>query len=246
MSVAMLELGFFLAVRARHQIRRNHQTQGLGAYARAVGDDEIAQAQERLVFLPHGDVEKGVRANHEKNAVAVAVVDVPEIAHGIDGIVQLRAAEVLTGFGQRRDKVRVLGAGQRDHGKAVWEGRQVLLKLVRRPAGRNKMHFIEIEATVGGPGDTQMTAMNGIKRTAKKRDTARMMFCGGAVRLRSGQCASQEPSGWNFLMNRGLPRYGARKDQLGQPPFGPRHGAKDPEARGESCRGRRRSSGPGL
>jgi len=34
--------------------------------------------------------------------------------------------------------------------------------------------------------------MNGIKGTAKERDAARMMFGGGAVRLRYGQCASQE------------------------------------------------------
>jgi hypothetical protein len=34
--------------------------------------------------------------------------------------------------------------------------------------------------------------MYGIKRTAKERDAARMVFGGGAVRLRYGQCASQE------------------------------------------------------
>jgi hypothetical protein len=29
--------------------------------------------------------------------------------------------------------------------------------------------------------------VNGIERTAEKSDAARMMFCGGAVRLRGGQ-----------------------------------------------------------
>jgi hypothetical protein len=36
-----------------------------------------------------------------------------------------------------------------------------------------------------------MAIMNGIEGAAKKRDTARMMFGGGAVRLRGGQCFSQ-------------------------------------------------------
>jgi hypothetical protein len=49
--------------------------------------------------------------------------------------------------------------------------------------------------------------MYGIKGTAKERDTARMVFGGGAVRLRYGQCASQERMAGivgtrsNFLMN---------------------------------------------
>jgi hypothetical protein len=34
--------------------------------------------------------------------------------------------------------------------------------------------------------------VNGIKRTAKERDVARMMFCGGAVRLRGGQLVSKK------------------------------------------------------
>jgi hypothetical protein len=34
--------------------------------------------------------------------------------------------------------------------------------------------------------------VNGIERTAKKRDAARMMFCGGAVRLRGGQLVSKK------------------------------------------------------
>jgi hypothetical protein len=34
--------------------------------------------------------------------------------------------------------------------------------------------------------------MNRIERASKQRDTARMMFCGNALRLRGGQSASQE------------------------------------------------------
>jgi len=89
---------FFLGIWPRHQVRWNDEAQRFGPDAGAIGDDEIAKSEQRFVFFPHGDVQKRVRANHEINTVAVAVVDVAEIAHGIHGIVQLRAAEVFTGF----------------------------------------------------------------------------------------------------------------------------------------------------
>jgi hypothetical protein len=54
------------------------------------------------------------------------------------------------------------------------------------------MDLVKIETAVGRAGDGQMAVMYGIKRTAKERDAARMVFGGGAVRLRYGQCASQE------------------------------------------------------
>jgi hypothetical protein len=92
--------GFFLGIRPRHQVRRNDQAQRFGAYARAVGNDEIAEAEQRFVFFPHGDVQKRVRANHEIDAVAVAVVDVAEVAYGVHGIMELRTAEVFAGFGE--------------------------------------------------------------------------------------------------------------------------------------------------
>jgi hypothetical protein len=37
-----------------------------------------------------------------------------------------------------------------------------------------------------------MPGVNRIERTSKQRDAARMMFDGGALRLRGGQYASQE------------------------------------------------------
>ena len=83
--------------------------------------------------------------------------------------------------------MRMLGAGKRDHGESVRNGSKVLLQLMRRPAGRDEMHFVKINAPVGGARHDEVTTVNGIKRTAKERDAARMMFCGGAVRLRSGQ-----------------------------------------------------------
>ena len=86
--------------------------------------------------------------------------------------------------------MRMLGAGQRDHRKAVRKRRQVLLQLVRRTAGRNEMHLIEIEAAVRGARHSQMAGMNRIERAAKKCNAPRMMFCRCAMGLGCGQSAS--------------------------------------------------------
>jgi len=64
------------------------------------------------------------------------------------------------------------------------EGSQVLLQLVRGTARRNEMYLIEIESPVSGSGYSQVPVVNGIKRSAKKRDAAWVMFCGGAMRRR--------------------------------------------------------------
>ena len=87
-------------VAAADYIRGDHQPQGFRANSRTVRDDEIAKAEERLVFLPNGNIEESVGADDEKNAVAVAVVGVTEVTDGIHGIVQLRTAEVFAGFGE--------------------------------------------------------------------------------------------------------------------------------------------------
>jgi hypothetical protein len=54
------------------------------------------------------------------------------------------------------------------------------------------MNFVEIESPVRGSRHGKMPGMNRIERASKQRDTARMVFCGGALRLRGGQYASQE------------------------------------------------------
>jgi hypothetical protein len=54
------------------------------------------------------------------------------------------------------------------------------------------VEFVEIEAPVGRAGNGKMAVVDGIEGTAENRDTPRMMFCGGAVRLGCGQCASRE------------------------------------------------------
>src|SRR5439155_26216595 len=173
---------FALGVGRGDEVRRNNELERFGANAGAIGDDEIAEAEERFVFLPHGNVEEGVGADHEDDAIAGIVV--AEIADGVHGIVELIAGEIFASFGERWNEVRMFGAGERDHGEAVRKRREVLLEFVRRPAGWDEMNFVEIETAVGGAGDREMAVVDGVERAAKERDTGRMMFGGGAVGMR--------------------------------------------------------------
>ena len=86
--------------------------------------------------------------------------------------------------------MRMLGARQRNHRKAVRKGRQVLLQLVRRTAGGDEMNFVEIKSPVRRARNGKVAVMNRVERPAKNRDAARMVLCGGAVSLRGGQCFS--------------------------------------------------------
>ena len=184
--------GFVLAlgVGAGHEIGRNDELERFGADAGAIGDDEIAEAEKIFVFLPHGDIEEGVCANDEKDAVTVAVIGVAEVADGVHGVVELRAGEILASFSEGWDEVRMLRASERNHGKTMRKRSEMLLELVWRTTGGNEMDFVEIEAAVCSAGDSKMAVVDGIERAAKERDAARMMSCGGAVRLCGGQRGS--------------------------------------------------------
>ena len=83
--------------------------------------------------------------------------------------------------------MRMLGASERDHRKTVRKRSEVLLQLVRRTASGNEMNFVEIKTPIGGASDGKMAIVDGIEGAAKNRNTARMMPCGSAVRLRYGQ-----------------------------------------------------------
>src|SRR5262249_40559432 len=54
------------------------------------------------------------------------------------------------------------------------------------------MDFVEVETAGWGRGPGKVGVVNRIERAAKERDTTWMMFSGGAVRLRGGQCVSVE------------------------------------------------------
>ena len=81
-------------------------------------------------------------------------------------------------------------ASQRNHCKTVGKRREMLFQFVGRPAGRNEMNFVKIEAPVGRASDGQVTVVDGIKGSTENSDATRMMLCSGAVGLRGGQCFS--------------------------------------------------------
>lgn len=176
---------FALGVGAGHQIGRDDELERLASNAGAIGDDEIAEAEQRFVFLPHGDVEECVCANHEEDAVTV--VGVAEIADCVHGIVKLRAGKIFAGFGERWDEVRMFRASERNHCEAVRKRREMLFEFMRRPACWDEMNFVEVETAVGGARYGEVAIVNRVERAAKKRDAARMVFCGSAVRLGGGQ-----------------------------------------------------------
>src|SRR5262249_44891816 len=141
---------FALGVGAGHEVGRDYKLERFRANSRAIGDDEIAKTEQGLVFLPHGNVEKGVGADHEKDAVAVTGVS--KIPNRVHRIMKLRAGEIFAGFGERGNKVRMFRAGERYHGKAMRKRRKVLLQFVRRAARGDEMNFVEVETAVGGGG----------------------------------------------------------------------------------------------
>ena len=72
--------------------------------------------------------------------------------------------------------MRVLGAGERNHGEAVRERSKVLLEFVRRTAGGNEMDFVEIKTAIGGAGDGEMTVVNRVEAARINRDQRSSLF----------------------------------------------------------------------
>ena len=172
-------------VGAGHEVRRDDKLERFGADTRSSSDDEITETKERFVFLPHGDVEKGVGADHEEDAIAGT--GMAKVADGVYGIVKLTAGEIVAGLGEGRYEVRMVRTSERDHGEAVRERREMLLEFVRRAARRDEMDFVEVEAAVSSSRDGEMAVVDWVKGTAKQRDAAGMKFCGSAVYLSGGQ-----------------------------------------------------------
>src|SRR4030081_1125961 len=99
-------IGLFICVSPNNKVRRNHQPKRLDSDTGTVRNDKIAKPQQRFVLLPHRDVQEGISANDEKNAIAVAVKCVAEITHGIYGLMPLTPSECLTSCCKRRTEVR--------------------------------------------------------------------------------------------------------------------------------------------
>src|SRR5437588_2010303 len=134
----------------------------------------------------------------------------------------------------------MVDARQRDHRETMGKRRKVLLELMRWPARGNEVHFVKIEAAVGGARHAKVSAVDGIERAAEQRDAARVMFRGGAVRLRCRQCASQGVSLPNFLMNSRYRGQDGQKDQRKGRRASSRHPKRAQGSHEESCPGRRR------
>ena len=77
----------------------------------------------------------------------------------------------------------------------------MLLELVRRTACRDEMNFVEVETAIRGARNGEVAIVDGVEGAAEQCDTTRVVFCGGALRLRGGQYASQEVTVVNFLTN---------------------------------------------
>src|SRR5258708_6225493 len=99
------------------------------------------------------------------------MIDAAKMANRVDTVKKLLTAEIFARFRKRGNEVRMLRAGQRDHGKAMRKRSQAAL-LVWRAAGRNKKDLVKIEAPISTAGDCKMTVMNGIEGAAKKRNVA--------------------------------------------------------------------------
>src|SRR5713226_10127972 len=76
-------IGIALAICSGYEVGRNYKFQRFGTNAGPIGNDEITKAEQRFVFFPHGNIEEGVCADDEENAVAGSVVGVAKIANGI-------------------------------------------------------------------------------------------------------------------------------------------------------------------
>src|SRR5258708_22007207 len=59
----MLGFCFLPGVTAGHQVGRDDKTQRFSADAGAIGNEEVAETEQSLVFLPHGNIEESVGAD---------------------------------------------------------------------------------------------------------------------------------------------------------------------------------------
>src|SRR5271168_4785379 len=93
-------------------------------------------------------------------------------------------------------KIRVIRAGQRNHGVAMQEGSERGLGFVGRARGGDKINRVEMEALLRGLRDRDVARVDRIKRAAKERDRAAMR---GAVRFVRGvraQLSSRGGAAW--------------------------------------------------
>src|SRR5207302_9370168 len=63
-------IGIALGVGRSHQIRWYDEPQRFGTNTGTIGDDEVAQTEQRFVLFPHGNVQERVGTEEGRTAVA--------------------------------------------------------------------------------------------------------------------------------------------------------------------------------
>jgi len=101
---------------------------------------------------------------------------------------QLRTSKILAGFSEGRNEMRMLGAGERNHGVAMRKWREVLFHLCGGRLAGTKWISSKLKRRVRGARDGEMSVVNGIEGAAKQSNAAGLMSCCSvALRLRGGQ-----------------------------------------------------------
>src|ERR1700677_3218358 len=80
-------------------------------------------------------------------------------------------------------EIRLIGAGQRDHGVTMQERSERGLGFVRRARGRHKINRVQMKTLLRGLRHGDMPGVDRVKRAAKERDRTAMR---GAVRFMRG------------------------------------------------------------
>ena len=95
-----------------------------------------------------------------------------EMPYCFHRVIHFAAGMSRAGLGKRRDKARVIGAGERNHGVTVRVGRHASSMLVRRTSCGDELDFVEVKAALGGARNRQVADMDRIKRAAEQRNSA--------------------------------------------------------------------------
>src|ERR1700723_2810402 len=180
--------------RAAQFFRRDYQAQSFEPKAGAAGDDEIASVEQAFVVLPGRNFQKLVSADDEvKLIVGMFTAIAPD---GIKGVENVRCSAVRRRFSERRMEIRLIRAGQRDHGVAMQERSERRLRFVWRARGRHKINRVQVKALLCCLRHGDMAGVDRIKRAAKKRDRTAMRRAVRFMRGLRAQLSSRGGAAW--------------------------------------------------
>lgn len=171
------------AMRAAELFGWDDEAESIQAKARAASDDEVARIEQRFVTFPCGNFEKLVRSDDEVEVVFGMIA--AEAADGIYAVKDMaRAFE--GGFGDGWDVVRVIRAGERNHGVAMQKRREIALGFVRGARRSDEINRVEVKTAKGCLGNGHMSSVDWIERAAEHSNGAVM-----GVGLMGGQRSSR-------------------------------------------------------